>query len=185
MSRNFKFSVPAVVGLAILALVVNCSTGQDSQAAGGEADVEFANNLWTVLKSAKLVGEDRIQSHPFAGNEPHGAIQQVLGTTATVGGRSARVLVKVNHGGEGVTVKSVYDNPNKSIGAYTVMFKREAGYDTENMDWFWAKFKPDGTLDKNPKGIQLAGRIGKGGTAGCIPCHRALGGKDFETLTSR
>jgi len=65
------------------------------------------------------------------------------------------------------------------------MFKREAGYDEENRDWFWAKYLPDGALDRNPAGIELAGRVAKGMDAGCIACHTALGGEDLETLTSR
>lgn len=63
------------------------------------------------------------------------------------------------------------------------MFKRETGYDRENLDWFWAKYMPDGSLDKNPKGRKLAGRIGKDGSGGCIVCHKAIGGSDLETLT--
>ena len=62
------------------------------------------------------------------------------------------------------------------------MFKREAGYDEENRDWFWAKYLPDGALDRNPAGIELAGRVAKGMDAGCIACHTALGGEDLETL---
>ena len=30
---------------------------------------------------------------------------------------------------------------------------------------------PDGTLDQNPAGMQLAGRVAKGADAGCIACH--------------
>ena len=48
-----------------------------------------------------------------------------------VDGRTARVLVKANHAGEGISVESAYDNPNKNLNAYTVMLKRENGYDDE------------------------------------------------------
>ena len=59
------------------------------------------------------------------------------------------------------------------------MFKREKGYDPESKNWFWAKYKPDGQLFVNPKGMQLAGRVAKGKPKGCIACHQAAPGGDF------
>ncbi|MGJ3260599.1 MAG: hypothetical protein ACFE0S_13450 [Rhodospirillales bacterium] len=103
----------------------------------------------------------------------------------TVNGRTARAIVKVNHGGPNVDVQAVYDQPNQFLGAYTVMFKRESGYDSENQDWFWAKYEATGELDKAPNGAPIAGRFMKGADKGCIACHTAIGGKDLETLTSK
>jgi hypothetical protein len=59
------------------------------------------------------------------------------------------------------------------------MFRREAGFDSDNQDWFWVKYLPDGTLDKNPKGMALAGKIAKGSDAGCIACHVGADGDDY------
>jgi hypothetical protein len=70
-------------------------------------------------------------------------------------------------------------DPSKHLGAVTVMFKREDGYDADNQNWFWAKYLPDGSLDKNPKGMQLAGRVAKGADAGCIACHSTAEGDDY------
>ena len=72
-------------------------------------------------------------------------------------------------------------DPGKHLGALTVMFRREAGFDADNQDWFWVKYLPDGTLDKNPKGMQLAGRVAKGADQGCIACHS---GDDDYVFTS-
>ena len=152
---------------------------------GGDADVAFAKALWHSLSAGQLVGATAINVYPFNGNQPHGAIQQVTDSTVTVNGQTGRVIVKRNHGGEGADIKSVYANPERHLKAVTVMFKREAGYDSENLDWFWAKYTPAGEIDKNPKAALLAGRVGKGGSAGCIACHKALGGEDLETLTAR
>ena len=58
------------------------------------------------------------------------------------------------------------------------MLKRP-GYDPDNKDWFWAKYLPDGSLDKNPAGMQLAGMVAKGKPAGCIACHTAAPGGDM------
>jgi len=87
--------------------------------------------------------------------------------------------VKTNFGGDGVSVDAVNANPGNYLASVTVMFKR-AGFDPDNNDWFWAKYLPDGSLDKNPKGMQLAGRVAKGNTqAGCIACHSAAPGGDL------
>lgn len=59
------------------------------------------------------------------------------------------------------------------------MAKREAGYDSDNNDWFWAKYKPNGKLHANPKGMLLAGRVAKGMKAGCIACHKSASGSDM------
>lgn len=153
---------------------------------GNAEDTDYATKLWQIMLEQKLVGEDSIKVRPFEGNEPHGTIQEVLATTAMVDGYSGRLLVKRNHGGkEGLSVEEVYDDPISNLAAITVMFKRESGYDAENQDWFWAKYLPSGELDKNPNGMQLAGRVAKGADEGCIACHTAAGGEDLETLTSK
>jgi hypothetical protein len=173
---------------AITALYLSASVHADDQDKpffGGESDVAYAIALWTSLEKDKLVGENAINVFPFKGNQPHGAIQQVLDTRLNVNGTDTRVIVKRNHGGEDISVKSIYADPVRNLKAITVMAKREPGYDQENLDWFWVKFTPDGKLNNNPAGVTLAGRIGKGASTGCIACHKAIGGKDLETLTEK
>ena len=81
--------------------------------------------------------------------------------------------------------ENVAKDPNKYLGAFTVMYKRP-GYDPDNSDWFWAKYLPDGSLDKNPKGMQLAGRVAKvDPPAGCIGCHSAAPGGDMVFTSDR
>lgn len=161
----------------------NTMMADDMAPFGGAHDVDFALTLWDTMTEARLVGEGRIVSRPFEGSEPHGAIQEVVATTIEMEGRSGRLLVKQNHVGEGADRDSVYENPEQWLDAVTIMFKREDGYDSDNQDWFWAKYLPDGTLDQNPAGVQLAGRVAKGMDAGCIACHTAAGGADLEVLT--
>lgn len=174
----------AIVGVLAVAIVGHAALAQQqtapmAMAFGGKEDVAFAMKLWAAMKAASLVGPGRINVQPFQGNEPHGAIQQVLDGKVTVAKRSGRVIVKVNHMAK--DIKSVYAEPNKAIGAYTVMFKKPAGYDPENKDWFWVKYKPNGEIDSD-NGMLLAGRVAKGMDQGCIACHRAIGGDDLEIL---
>lgn len=146
---------------------------------GGDEDVAYSQNLWSALKSANLAGDGAVQGTPYEGQHPHGAVLQTLDSTLTVDGHTGEVIVKRNYGGEGVTVSKVANDPNAFLGSVTVMFRREQGYDAENANWFWAKFKPDGSLDTNPKGMALAGRVAKGADQGCIACHGAAPGEDY------
>jgi len=57
-----------------------------------------------------------------------------------------------------IVVKENYGKDAKTLMAITPMYKVE-GYNPEEGDWFWAKYKADGTVDK-------AGKV-----KGCIKCH--------------
>lgn len=74
--------------------------------------------------------------------------------------------------------ETVANDPEKYLKAVTVMLKRP-GYDAETKDWFWVKYKADGSIDTNPKGMKLAGKVAKGKPKGCIACHTAAPGGDM------
>ena len=80
---------------------------------------------------------------------------------------------------DGVTVERVKKDRKKWLKAVTIMLQRQPGYDKENQNWFYAKYKPDGGIEKNPKGMLLAGRVAKGTTKGCISCHVNAARDDF------
>ena len=152
---------------------------QDVPPFGSEVDVSYSQELWKVLVDAKFVGPDRIRSLPYKGMEPHGVILEQLSTVIKVKGHTGMVFVKANYMGKGMTRSKVVNEPAVYLKAITVMFKREKGYDTDNQDWFWVKYKPDGSLHTNPKGMMLAGRVAKGAPAGCIACHTGADGGDY------
>ena len=107
---------------------------------GGPADVAFALELWEALQEARLVGRAAIESRPYEGVEPHGVILTTLQSTLTIDGHEGAIIVKNNYLGKSVSVTSVADNPRLNLGAITVMYRRETGYDPETRNWFWAKF---------------------------------------------
>jgi len=146
---------------------------------GGEEDVAYSQELWKVLESADLAGEDAILTTPYKGQHPHGAVLETLYGNVTVNDHTGDVIVKRNYGGQGVSTTKVGNNPGEFLKSVTVMFKREDGYDPDNANWFWAKYKPDGSLDTNPKGMELAGRVAKGANQGCIACHKPAPGGDY------
>ena len=138
-------------GLTLIALqiVSPIASAQDTTPKFGlPDDIAFAAELWQVLREARLVGPRSIVAQPYEGTDPHGVILMTFDSEVSVNGREAPVIVKKNYMGEDISIESVATNPNLFLGAITVMFRRELGYDTENQNWFWAKYLADGTLDK-------------------------------------
>ena len=181
--RSLALGATAVLLAGCTAMMVR-NIAQDSAAEvkppfSGPANVNYASQLWSALEKASLVGPGAVQSTPYEGQEPHGAILVVLEQNVSVGGHTGVAIVKNNYGGEGVSKETVANDPGKYLAAVTVMYQREQGYDPDHQNWFWAKYNPDGTLQANPKGMQLAGRVAKGAEKGCIACHDGAAGDDY------
>jgi hypothetical protein len=174
--KRSSFFVPVLVIVISLAANVVLFSGEGDKPFGGEKDIEFAKATWEAIK-----GHENwiIKSDFYVGNSPHGKFLRTYFSLVNIGGKTYHVVIKDNYGGEGATLETVGKRPDKYLVAVTVMVQRENGYDPEDNNWFWAKYKPDGSLDKNEKGMQLAGRVAKGMNAGCISCHSAAQGKDF------
>ncbi len=173
-----KIFLPLTAASAI-AVSVAAVAGSDMMDFSGPDSVAYAEKLWSAMGEAKLVGDPASNNAPYKGVHPHGAVLTNSTSELTMGDHTGTIIVKKNFGGEGVSIDSVKADAAKYLKAVTVMYKREAGYDADNQDWFWAKFKADGSLDKNPKGMQLAGRVAKGKPKGCIACHQAAPGGDY------
>ncbi len=163
----------------ILAFTAFALSTAVSAAPFGEAeDITYSQNLWSTLVKAGYVGPNSIMSQPYTGTPPHGKILDTFDGTATVNGTTGAVIIKRNYGGPDASIDKVANSPATYLKAVTVMFKR-SGFDPEDKDWFWVKFKPDGTLHENEKGMKLAGKVAKGKPKGCIACHKAAPGGDF------
>ncbi|WP_159587660.1 cytochrome P460 family protein [Chelativorans xinjiangense] len=168
------------------ALVAHPQTAEtQTQQFGGVDDLAYADALWAALAQAKLAGPEAMHSHFYEGTEPHGFVLEIFDSELSVNGHTGRVIVKNNYGPQGVDAMDVANDPAAHLAAVTVMFRREAGYDTDNKNWFWAKYLPNGSLDQNPAGMQLAGRVAKGADQGCIACHSAAPGEDYLFGTDR
>ncbi len=176
--RGAFFAIPMMVLFAMsLVLMVPPAEAQRQPAFGTPEDVAFAKALWDAMVKASLVGAG-LNSRPYEGTEPHGAVLTTDRARITVNGVTGWVIVKKNFGPPGISVEKVEAEGEKHLKAVTVMFKRP-GYDPDNKDWFWVKYRPDGSLDRNPAQRLLAGRIAKGANKGCIACHRNAEGEDY------
>jgi hypothetical protein len=178
-----KLAKFAVIGTAIVLLVLGALYIGDAQAQnmqfGGRQSVAFAQDLWDAMQGYE---NWPMKSDFYEGQEPHGAILRMYYNMVSVEGIPYHVIIKDNYGGENATISRVRNNPGNYLGSVTVMVQREEGYDPEHNNWFWAKYLPDGTMDKNPKGIPLAGKVAKmggGEVAGCIGCHQNAAGEDY------
>jgi len=177
MNRKSRLFIRLAAAVLVTAGAFN--VWSDQHWYGGADDVEFAADLWDAMLQAGLVGSQATNGHPYVGTHPHGAILESAIHTITVKGVTNTLAAKLSYRGIGVSIEEVVADRAGFIEDVTVMFKREDGYDTANQNWFWAKYNPDGSLDKTPNGIQLAGRIAKGKAKGCIACHLKAEGGDL------
>lgn len=166
-----------VASCLTVAMAATSALAQDNKPPfGTPQDIAYAEALWDLMVGARLAGPGMIRALPYEGSEPHGLMLETFYTTATIDGHTGDLVVKRNFGPEGVELDEVLRNPDGHLGAYTIMFRREAGYDPENLDWFWARYNPDGSVASNPKGMALAGQVAKGADQGCIACHQGAEG---------
>lgn len=179
-TENMMKKYVAMLALAgAMALPLSTAVAQDMAPFGSDHDVEYAALIWDLMNAQNLAGENAMYTQPYEGTDPHGMMLETFYSSGTINGHTGDLIVKRNYGPVGVSIEEVQLEPEKHLGAVTVMFRREAGFDADNQDWFWVKFLPDGTLDKNANGMALAGKVAKGMDEGCIACHTGAGGEDY------
>lgn len=131
---------------------------------GDKEDTEFAALVWAAMDGYE---NWIMKTDMYPGKSPHGKFLRMYYSMVRVAGKPYHIIVKDNY------------DAKKNLAAVTIMVQREAGYDADNNDWFWAKFKADGTIDRNPKDMALAGRVAKGMDTGCIACHKGAMDSDY------
>jgi len=170
-----------VLTLTFVLVAVPITWGQD-QPFGGKEDVAFAEKLWKAIDGYEGW---MISSDYFPGQSPHGEFLRNFYNIVNIDGESYHVIIKDNYGGEGATMETVSKSPDDYLAAVTVMVQMDEGYDPDNDNWFWAKYLKDGSLDKNAKGMKMAGRVAKGADKGCIACHLQAKGNDYFFTNDR
>ena len=167
----------AFASLAVLLITLPGLTAtQEEKPFGGAEDVAFAEKVWKAIEGYE---DWKLATPIYPGQSPHGKFLRLYSTWVKVGDRSYPIIVKDNYGGRGVTPEGIEEDPEAWLAAVTIMLQRQEGYDTDNQNWFWVKYGKDGSIEKNDKGMQLAGRVAKGMPKGCIACHTQAGGGDY------
>jgi hypothetical protein len=59
------------------------------------------------------------------------------------------------------------------------MVKREKSHDPANTDWLWVKYLPGGSLEKDPNGVAMAGRVAGGIGRVCTARHASAKSHDY------
>ncbi len=97
----------------------------------------------------------------YEGKPPHGAfLTTYLNEAAVSSIKAGREMA------DGAMIVKENYSPEKELAAVTVMYKIR-GYYGSGGDWFWAKYGPDGS-------VQKAGKVD-----GCINCHSARANNDY------
>ena len=181
MGFTMRYTLAALTALSIL-LFSHTSSYTQGMPFGQPEDVEYAAKLWRAMEGANYVGPTPIIATTYeGGTAPHTETLITLQGKMTIDGVEGYIIMKKNFG-EGATEAEIFKNPNQFLRMITVMFQRERGYDSANQDWFWAAYRPDGTVNKAPNGMSIAGRFVKGMDIGCIACHQGAPGGDFVFL---
>jgi len=142
-------------------LIVCCGAANlmaaELPAANGKDVIEYLNK--SNYQSWQLwPGKTKL----YEGRHPHGALL----TTYVSAGAHAAITTKSGGIPNGEFVVKENYTPDKKLAAITVMYK-QTGYNPDGGDWFWLKYAPDGSIQKE-------GKVG-----GCIGCHTAVANNDW------
>ncbi len=167
--------------------ITACQSNLKKSTGSNQDDIEYSRKLWKAMLGDRLVGSRAIALKPFFGGaKPHGMVLEIYSGVFKVADHNGFLVLKKNYNGRGVSVESVKRDRKKYLSSITIMYQREAEYDDDNLNMFWAKYKPDGTLfvkEMMGNEMQLAGRLIKGkdgeNNKGCLHCHASAGGGDY------
>ena len=126
-------------------------------AAAGEMPPADAEALWKYVTEADPYtgwgfwpGRDGL----YKGTQPHGAQLKLYANGPAL--EAAKTGQPMPYGA--IVLKGNYGKEGKTLMAVTPMYKVK-GFNPEGGDWFWAKYKAGGEVEK-------AGKV-----QGCINCH--------------
>jgi hypothetical protein len=162
-----KTLIILLTGMLILAFAgVSAAIHKGSDSTSGKSGLlTIGANMWRHITKNEPYKEWDLwpgTKKMYKGTQPHGAY---LTTYVTRGAKQAIEGKKGKFSQGAIIVKENY-TPDKTLAAITVMYKAN-GYNSEAGDWFWAKYKPDGTIDA------------EGAVASCIRCHSRASDNDW------
>jgi hypothetical protein len=147
-----------VAGCACLALAL----GMLPALAAGDMPGADAAALWKYISQTSPYqkwGQFPDKKGMHASQSPHGANVQVFANQEALAAKQAPLPFGA------IIVKDGMDQ-NQKLTSVVVMYKVK-GYNPEAGDWFWANYKPDGT-------VGAAGKL-----APCISCHSPKAANDY------
>ncbi|MCR9197993.1 MAG: hypothetical protein NXI04_05085 [Planctomycetaceae bacterium] len=143
-----------------------------SQGSGTVVKETFESKFWKYLINSRYKNWSPVPGRTgdtYAGESPHGAMLKMY-LNRTAAGRPSELPDR------SIVVKENYAADGRTLMAVTVMY-RTRGYNREGGDWYWIKYRPDGSVDEkvgDGTRLRLAGK-----PQGCIECHSGADGGDF------
>ena len=127
------------------------------------------------MNDLDFAGPDMIRTFPYEGIPPHGKMLETLYGSATIDGHEGALVIKRNYGPEGVSPEQVLSAPDTHLGAVTVMFKREDGYDPRQPELVLGQVPAGRFAGQEPQGHGTGRARGQGYGRGLhrLPCRRA------------
>lgn len=167
--HSAKFWSLALAGGLAVTLAAQPTTVLAQESGDDLNEPAFPEQFWNYLEKvdyqenwSRWPGQEQEFTE---GGSPHGALLKIY-----VNQKVANNLD--DPPAKSIIVKENY-NENEELVAITPMYRVGKDYDPEHNDWFWAKYKPDGSLfTKNE--MKLAGKV-----KGCIQCHSTAQGEDY------
>jgi hypothetical protein len=170
----YLFAGLVVIGMACGVFVAAVGKDKGEQEGTKPCDVRLAEDLWMEIKGYRTWPPPKGFEGWQEGQSPHGKFLRYyvndIGQEDPT--KDGTVIVKANY------TEASYD----ALASLTVMQKRQ-GYDPENADWFYVQYSPDGKIMTDDRGQKIAGPVGKGTDAGCVPCHKSAPGGDYLFMT--
>ncbi|NIP29588.1 MAG: hypothetical protein GTO02_04490 [Candidatus Dadabacteria bacterium] len=163
-----KLLFSAFLILVLSATIISCNDKDYTKDKAGEEtkSMDPAADLWSRISGYQNWSHWPGKQPFYKGTEPHGFLLSTYlnepAYKALTGGSA-----ELPYGS--IVIKENY-KPDKTLAAVTVM-ERIKGYNPDAGDWYWAKYKADGSLhtkEVDGKAMKLAGKVG-----GCIGCHTA------------
>ena len=158
MKKGLLVALVMTIALLLSTPGLILAGGGSMPSAEGQAVYDYITKADPYQQWSLFPGKGKL----YKGQHPHGALLTTYVNDVALKGINNRVGVLDNGA---IIVKENY-MPDKTLGAVTVMY-RVKGYDPDAGDWFWAKYKADGSIAKEGK------------VAGCIGCHTAVIGNDW------
>lgn len=165
-----KYSIIGLIAIAgiVTASAVLCVRSCDTPAPGTYLPPAEAQAFWTYITETDPYAYWRDFPEQKALDRsatPHGAVTKLYGNSVAV--RAAKVGEQMPYGA--ILLTKNYGKDKKALVSVTAMYKVK-GYNPEGGDWFWAKYRPDGSAT-------VSGRV-----ESCIACHAARSNYIFSQI---
>lgn len=160
-----------VLFFLFLILSQNLNASNATRGISTDEDIVFAKKLWKEIEKIDFYKEN---AKIYSGSVPHGPLRAVLEKEIF----GFRTIIKKEYSELDHNKEDIKEHQEKHLTTICVMIKKE-GFDKENKDWFWLRYKKDGQVD-SISNIHMLGKF-----PACINCHKSASGNDYVFMNNK